>query len=180
MATQVQLDALKRCYEAAKKANHIFPGAAACEAALESTWFTSILARIDNNLFGMKQHVHPEYATAILPTREFEHGEWVPTTAEWVKYPDWAACMTDRMATLVRLSKILKDGKQVFEHYIAALAARTPQEYILEVSKGWSTDPGPPPELVPGLGRANKVLAIYMAHAHLFDPAPAMPGQGKE
>jgi flagellum-specific peptidoglycan hydrolase FlgJ len=128
----------------AVKANHPFPQMAACEAALESTWGHSELAREANNLFGMKQHAHPVYGTMTLPTREFEKGEWIQTAANWVKYSDWRACFVDRLATLERLSN-------AYPHYKAAIDAKDAHTYITEVSKTWSTDPN----------RALKVEGIY-------------------
>lgn len=165
---------------AARKAGHIFPEMAACEAALESTFGRSLLATQDNNLFGMKQHFHPIFGTHVLPTREFVNGEWVTINSSWVSYPDWAACFADRMATLNRLSSFLY-------HYAAALKATDPAEYVTQVSESWSTDPGwqcscgaqfpteaaakehaplpvSPHTVIteaPGLGRALKVRAIY-------------------
>ena len=118
----------------AKKAAHVFPEMAACEAALESGYGASELAREGNNLFGMKQHRHMIYGVLNLPTREFENGEWIQTTADWVKYPDQASCFADRMSTLQRLAPY-------FLHYRNALAAATPQIYIVEVSQTWATDP---------------------------------------
>ncbi len=125
----------------------------ASEAALESSWGNSELARDANNLFGMKQHCHPVYGTMALPTREWEKGpdghaidgRWAMVSAEWVKYPDWRACFADRQVTLERLSN-------AYPHYKAALDAEDPLTYIAEVSKSWSTDPN----------RANKVLSIYL------------------
>lgn len=126
------------------RADHPFPTMAAAEAALESNYGLSELAREANNLFGMKQHAHAVYGTMNLPTREFENGEWIATTAQWVKYPDWASCFRDRLATLERLAN-------AFPHYAAALAATDAETYIAEVSKTWSTDPN----------RGAKCLAIY-------------------
>lgn len=136
------------------KANHPFPRMAACEAALESAWGSSRLAREDCNLFGMKQHRHPIYGTMTLPTREWVGVEkdtqdgnpdgWIQVKADWVKYPDWRACFADRLATLERLSN-------VYPEYRAALEAPDARTYIVEVSKKWSTDPG----------RAGKVQRIY-------------------
>lgn len=126
------------------KANHPFARMAACEAALESNYGLSVLAREDRNLFGMKQHVHPIYLTMNLPTREFEGGEWKTVTASWIIYPDWRACFADRLATLERLSSI-------YPHYKAALSAPDAETYAREVSASWSTDPQ----------RADKVISIY-------------------
>jgi len=117
---------------------------AACEAALESSWGNSQLARDGNNLFGTKQHIHPVCGTLTLPTKEFLDGKWIACSAEWVSYPDWAACFADRMATLERLSN-------KYPHYKAAIDAADPETFVREVSKSWSTDPA----------RADKVLSIY-------------------
>lgn len=129
---------------AAKKAQHVHPEMAACEAALESSWGKSALAVQDKNLFGMKAHRSAAYGTHTLPTREFENGEWITVDAKWTSYPDLASCFADRMATLLRLSS-------AFPHYAAALQAKTAEEYIQEVSASWATDPK----------RAEKCLAIY-------------------
>lgn len=128
----------------AQKSSHPFPQMAACEAALESSWGNSELAREGNNLFGMKQHAHPVCGTVTLPTREFLDGKWVPCTSQWVSYPDLASCFADRLATLQRLSN-------AYPHYKAALDAQDAEMFVREVSKTWSTDPQ----------RADKILSIY-------------------
>lgn len=117
---------------------------AASEAALESDYGTSALARLGLNLFAMKQHVHPVYGTLSLPTKEFENGEWVPKIAAWVRYDNLTECFADRMATLTRLAN-------VYPEYQAALTAADETNYIIAVSRKWSTDPG----------RAGKCLAIF-------------------
>src|SRR5262249_50552715 len=105
---------LDRAAQAATQANHPFPRMAAAEAALESGYGKSGLASADNNLFGMKAHMHNDYGTVSLPTKEYEHGSWITITANWEKYPDWASCFFDRLSTLVRLS-------HAYPHYAAAL-----------------------------------------------------------
>lgn len=139
-----QLDFLTRALAEATKANHPFPRMAACEAALESAWGNSALAREANNLFGMKQHAHPLYGTLALPTREVLDKQWTAVLANWISYPDWASCFADRLATLQRLSN-------VYPHYKAALDAANAVTYIVQVSQTWSTDPD----------RAKKVLGIF-------------------
>ena len=144
-----QRDFLKDATDAATKAQHLFPEMAASEAALESNWGNSELAKKDSNLFGMKLHTHkdhPEWGMHALPTREFENGQWISINSNWMSYPSWDACFQDRMRTLYRLANL-------FPHYAAALKATTPEEFVTEVSKTWSTDPQ----------RAEKVLAIYRA-----------------
>lgn len=138
---------LDKASDQALKATHIFPAMAACEAALESNFGNSELATRDNNLFGMKLHKHsdhPEWGMHALPTREFEGGEWVTVNSNWMSYPGWDACFQDRMQTLYRLANL-------FPHYQAAIAAKTSEEFVREVSKTWSTDPE----------RAEQVLSIY-------------------
>jgi flagellum-specific peptidoglycan hydrolase FlgJ len=140
---------LDKASQQAETAGHIFPTMAACEAALESGYGTSGLAIADFNLFGMKQHKHPIYGTHILPTKEFENGEWIVVDAAWIHYPDQAACFLDRMTTLSRLAPF-----PGFEHYARALAAPDAETYVREVSMKWSTDPN----------RGTKVLAIHQAY----------------
>lgn len=154
MATHQQIDNLIAAAKAAKAAGHIFPAMAACEAADESGWFTSELARIDHNLFGCKQHVHPIYGTVHIPTKEFINHEWITEDAAWVQYPDDAASFADRMNTL-------RDLSTTYPHYALALAAQDPEEYVKEVSRSWSTDQD----------RANKCIAIYRAHLADFERA---------
>lgn len=151
--TDEQKQFLDKATLAAKQATHPFPRMAAAEAALESRYGRSGLAIEDSNLFGMKQHLHPIYGTVSLPTKEFVTGEWIETTANWVKYPDWATCFFDRLNTLTRLSHI-------FSHYAAALNATDAETYIREVSQTWSTDPA----------RADKCLAIYQAYVSALQP----------
>ncbi|HUZ05391.1 MAG TPA: glucosaminidase domain-containing protein [Acidobacteriaceae bacterium] len=152
----MQSEFLSRAGDAAVKANHIFPEFAACEAALESAWGHSQLAQEANNLFGQKQSHPPLAGTTIvaLPTREYLHGSWVTVLANWAKFSDWPACFALRMETLERLS-------HNFTHYAAALHAKSGEQFVIEVSKSWSTDPQ----------RAGKVLSIYDAHRDAFAPA---------
>lgn len=142
-----QREFLDQATAEAAKVNHPFPKMAACEAALESSWGNSGLAKNEKNLFGMKQHEHKVYGTVALPTQEFIGGEWKTVSANWVNYPDWASCFADRLATLQRLSN-------AFPHYAAALQAQDAETYIAEVSKTWSTDPN----------RGAKVLSIYQEY----------------
>lgn len=130
--------------DAAFAAFHIFPTMAACEAAEESNFGQSRLAKEDFNLFGLKQHEHPTYGVASFPTREFLGGAWRSVEAQFIKYPDIKTCFEDRMATLKRLAPS-------YPHYAEALAATDPLEYVRAVSRTWSTDPS----------RAANCIAIY-------------------
>jgi lysozyme len=164
-----QLQFLRSATVEAIKANHPFAMMAAAEAALESNWGNSSLAREDFNLFGTKQHAHPIFGTVNLPTREWDDqdhnpidGKWMVVTASWVKYPDWRASFCDRLATLERLSN-------AYPHYKAALDAKDPLTFVTEVSKSWSTDPR----------RAAKVISIYQDYLAMWGkqnpPAPPTP-----
>lgn len=143
---------LQSALAAAQAAGHPFPEMAACEAALESSFGRSVLAIRGNNLFGMKVHKHEEYGKLPLPTREFQNGQWKAVSADWVDYPAWADCFTDRVATLRRLAP-------VYPHYAAALAATNASEYVTQVSQTWSTDPN----------RAEKCIEIYNEMASDWD-----------
>ena len=150
----VQEGFLTKAAAAARSAGHLFPEYAACEAALESGWGMSHLAMEANNLFGQKQ-AHPALAgteTLALPTREFLHGAWVAVQANWVKFADWPACFRERMALLRSLSA-------TYPNYKAALESANGEQFITEVSKTWSTDPG----------RAGKVLAVYDCHKSVLE-----------
>jgi flagellum-specific peptidoglycan hydrolase FlgJ len=140
MASAEQLEFLQDMVVAATEANHIYPQAAAAEAALESAWGTSELYLKANNVFGSKQPIHPLYPSISLETPEFLKGEWE-------LFPDVPSSFRARMATLVRLAGL-------YPAYGAALKAPNARQYILDVSARWSTDPK----------RGQKVTSIYDAH----------------
>lgn len=149
--TSAQVTFLKNAYQGAQDAHHIYPTMAACEAALESSWGQSELAVKANNLFGQKQQVHPVYGSIDIPTREFLNHAWVTQNASWVVFPTLSECFASRMATLNRLAPD-------YPHYALALEAKTPEEYVTEVSLSWSTDPN----------RAKTCIEIYHAHLSVF------------
>src|SRR5579859_1407367 len=154
---------LRQASAAARAAGHIFPEYAACEAALESTWGQSRLAREANNLFGQKHSVQSSARGLVtgaieLPTQEFLHGRWVTATAQWARFADQASCFRARMALLFQL-------EHSYPGYARALAATTGEVFIEEVSRVWSTDPQ----------RAAKVLAIHRQHCASFQPLPLPP-----
>ena len=148
---------LRQASAAARAAGHIFPDYAACEAALESAWGQSRLAREANNLFGQKQSAAPlpGAGTLALPTQEFLRGRWVTVSANWVRFASQEACFRARMALLQRL-------EHSYPAYGRALAAATGEQFVEEVSRAWSTDPE----------RARKVLAIHRQHSVSFLPLP--------
>jgi flagellum-specific peptidoglycan hydrolase FlgJ len=125
-----QVQFLKSAKQSAIEAYHIYPGAAAAEAALESAWGTSELAK-SNNLFGLKNPIGWKGPVVSIPTREFISGHWVDDVpAVWPVFPDWAACMRERMY-------ILKTRPA----YFPTIDSKTAEDYITLVSKVWATDP---------------------------------------
>lgn len=96
-------------YQAAKVASlkgaPISPPIAAAQAALESAFGKSQLAREGNNLFGVKAGASWQGQTLSLPTKEWspERG-WYETTAVWRKYPNWEESFDDYGDMIGRLS----------------------------------------------------------------------------
>ena len=151
-----QHDWIASAADAAARAFHVWPTMAACEAALESNYGQSILARQGLNLFGMKQHQNPSYETLNIPTKEYLDGSWTVVNAEWVKYDTLEDCFKDRMATLSRMAP-------KFPHYADALAAPDPKSYAVNVSESWSTDPE----------RGAKCISIFGAYQTWTPPSNA-------
>jgi flagellum-specific peptidoglycan hydrolase FlgJ len=148
MTTQLQKDFLAKALSHAQLAGHLFPEYAACEAALESAWGNSTLCRQGNNVFGQKQSRVPIYETLTIPTQEVVNGEWVTVSeAHWVKFPSWKESFESRMATIRRLAP-------EYAGYQDALHAQTGEDFVMSVSRNWSTDPM----------RGQKVLSIHKAH----------------
>lgn len=156
MATAEQIEFLKREYASAQMASHIWPAMAACEAALETGWGASQLYQRGNNVFGEKQHDPPVFLTVTLPTLEFNAGQFVKVTAQFIWFPTSIDAYISRMKTLRRLSS-------EYPEYAAALAATSPEVFIESVSKRWSTDPN----------RAANVLEIYRAHGDILQAQSA-------
>lgn len=150
--TDEQKGFLDSCSLSARMVAHPFPDMAASEAALESGYGRSLLARQGNNLFGMKQHQHAIYGTLTLPTREFTGSGWIMVQAPFVKYPTLEDCFADRLNTLTRL-------KSIYPDYKLALEAQSPEEYVTHVSRTWSTDPS----------RAKKCILIWREYTKDFE-----------
>ncbi len=134
---------IARALEAAQKARAkgapIIPEITAAQAALESRYGRSKLARLANNLFGIKAGRSWSGPTFDLPTREFdpERG-WITTTARWRRYASWEECFEDYGRIIARLPWFAD----------AAQAARRGDavgflEGILTKpgEPGWATDP---------------------------------------
>ena len=153
MLTQQQVAFLQAAEKAAQNAGHIFPTAAACEAALESAWGSSELFRSAYNVFGQKQSAEPIFETIHMPTQEWDRflGRYHTVEADFVKFPSVEESFRARMALLTRLAP-------EYPHYQAALTSTSAPDYLNAVSQSWSTDPR----------RAAKCLQILSNHADVF------------
>jgi flagellum-specific peptidoglycan hydrolase FlgJ len=147
LLTVLQIEFITRVYEAAKISGHVYPGAAAAEAALESAWGTSKLCRLANNLFGLKKPTTWTGKTVNIATQEFVNNTWKTVPATWPIFDTWSDCLGERMRVLQTVSR-----------YAKALAAPTPEDYIIDVSSEWATDPE----------RAANVLSIYRHHLNIL------------
>lgn len=147
MLNQEQINFLTKSYAAAKQSGHMFPGVAAAETALESSWGTSKLCIQANNLFGLKKPSDWTGPTISIPTREFLNQKWVTIPAVWPVFPDWAASFTERMRILTTRPA-----------YSKALGQTDAVGFIYEVSRVWSTGPE----------RGEEVLSIYNHHKDLL------------
>ena len=144
----VPKDFLEKALALAQLSGHIWPEYAAAEAALESAWGNSKLCREGNNLFGQKQSAqHPIYETLEIPTEEYLNGKWGLVVAHWVSFPTWKESFIERMNLLRRLAP-------QYPGYADALVATTGEDFVIAVSRNWSTDPL----------RGQKVLTIHKAH----------------
>jgi flagellum-specific peptidoglycan hydrolase FlgJ len=154
MATPAQLDTLRMLVQEARASSHIWPEMAACEACLETAWLTSELGKDYKNLFGQKCPIVDGVAAppsgvlkVSMPTQEWETGEYVSVRACFLWFLSFADSFSHRMA-------LLEGAADKYPAYAAALHASTPLEYVLSVSRTWSTDPE----------RAQKCIAIYNSH----------------
>ncbi len=119
------------------------PGVTVAQAALESAWGKSQLAREARNYFGIKAHgAHPWIE---LPTTEFRNGALVRVQARFARYASTDECFTDRDA-------LIRRGAPYRE---ACACADRPHEFIHALAAHWATDPA----------YAEKLLATYRANA---------------
>jgi flagellar protein FlgJ len=139
----------------ASSATSGFPsGIAVAQAALESAWGNSGLARLANNYFGIKARHDGE--AVELPTIEYVNGAPVRVPARFAKYASAAECFAARDRMIASLSAYRQ----------ARDAARDPEAFIHALARRWATDPG----------YAEKILYLYRVHGldqldHCWIPA---------
>lgn len=108
------------------------------EAALESGWGESLLARTGFNLFGVKADKSWHGDTLTMRTREFIRGKPVIVDALWRKYPDWLACIDDHARFLMtnrRYSKAFGFTRgEDFAYAVAAAGYATDPQYATKLT----------------------------------------------
>lgn len=124
---------------AAAAASGFPPGITVAQAALESAWGESQLARIANNYFGIK--AHGERESIALPTTEIVAGVAERVTAHFARYASMAECFADRDALLAR-ARCYAEARAV---------AQAPEAFARALARRWATDPE----------YAEKLLAVY-------------------
>ncbi|ADG40072.1 MULTISPECIES: glycoside hydrolase family 73 protein [Leuconostoc] len=61
------------------------------QAILESDWHTSTLSTQYNNLYGIK--ADKSQKSVVLPTQEFENGQWITIQGRFASYDSWQESM---------------------------------------------------------------------------------------
>ncbi len=117
-------------------------GVAVAQAALESNWGSSRLARDAHNYFGIK--AHGSLPRIELPTHEAVNGALVRTVARFAKYESMEACFADRQRILTKVAAYAE----------ARACAADPEAFIRALARHWATDPH----------YAEKLLRLYREH----------------
>ena len=129
---------------ASAKATGVPASITIAQAALESAWGESGLARNGNNLFGIKADSLWHGQTLTLNTKEFTKGQWVVVPALWRKYPSWQASIDDHAAFLKRNPR-----------YKVCFACNSAKAFVRALAQaGYATDPE----------YASKLIAVMDKH----------------
>lgn len=114
------------------------------QAALESGWGESALAKTGNNLFGIKADSLWRGQTLTMNTKEFIKGQWVVVPALWRKYHSWQASIDDHAAFFKRNPR-----------YKACFACTGAEAFARAMAQaGYATDPA----------YADKVIGLIKQH----------------
>ena len=144
MAAKEFIDLVGPAAQACAKVTNVPASFTVAQAALESGWGRSRLAREGKNLFGVKADVSWHGEVLTLNTREFLHGTWVMVPARWRKYADWQGCMDDHAAFLHQNRR-----------YAPCFVCKTGRAFALAVAQaGYATDPD----------YATKLIALIDQH----------------
>lgn len=118
------------------------PGVTVAQAALESAWGASQLARAAQNYFGIKAHGKLPWIT--LPTLEYRNGRALWVEARFARYESMAACFADRDRIILTVPCYAD----------ARACVADPEAFVRALAQHWATDPG----------YAEKVLKVYREH----------------
>lgn len=109
----------------------VLPSLTIAQAILESGWGSSQLAKLGNNLFGIKANSAWKGRTITLPTREYLNKRWVTVNAKWRKYNSQADSVKDH-------ALFLKQNQR----YKAVLGETDYKEACKKIkAAGYATDP---------------------------------------
>lgn len=115
---------------------------AVAQAALESAWGTSRLAREAKNLKGVKAGSSWKGAVLELPTREYREADdtWYTTIARWRRYPSWVDAFKDYGVLIERVYPHAAEVADDPRAFLEQLVARTYPKYATDpeyVGKVW-------------------------------------------
>ncbi|MBZ5628285.1 MAG: glucosaminidase domain-containing protein [Acidobacteriia bacterium] len=133
------LAAATRAALAASRISAFPPGITVSQAALESNWGQSRLARDAHNYFGIK--AHGAHARVTYPTLEHVNGRDLRVIAQFACYDSMEECFADRDRLIANSSC-----------YSEARSCRTdPVAFARALAAHWATDPR----------YAEKLLRVY-------------------
>lgn len=125
------LDAILPAARACQRKTGIPASFTLAQAALESAWGASQLARRGKNLFGVKADRAWKGDTINMDTGEYVNGKHVMVPAKWRAYATWDECLADRVEFFKRNPRYAKCWQEkTGEGWARAVAAA-----------GYATDP---------------------------------------
>jgi flagellum-specific peptidoglycan hydrolase FlgJ len=127
---------------------------AVAQAALESAYGSSGLARRDNNLFGIKGEYKGLYG--LWNTREQNADKsWVTVEAKFKRYPSWTECFEDYGSLIARLpwyAAAARNHEHAEKFLRGIVAERDASGKVIK--PGWATD----------FNYYDKVMKVVSAH----------------
>ncbi len=152
MTKEEFIDAASRAALASSRASGFPPGVTVAQAALESRWGESQLARDAHNYFGIK--AHGNHQRVAYATYEFIRGRRVRVGAEFARYASMEEGFADRDRIIATVA-CYADARACSHH---------PEAFARALAGHWATDPA----------YAEKVLRVYRGSGldSLDSPSP--------
>jgi flagellar protein FlgJ len=149
MSTSPRAEFIRRALEAADRARGegapIVPAIAAAQAALESRYGESQLAKEASNLFGIKAGKNWHGLVLVLPTTEYVDGQPVGMAARWRSYISWQACFHDYGEIIGRLpwfaDAVVAARLGDAAGFLDGLLSKPHGPGAADDEPGWATDP---------------------------------------